>query len=183
MQFPVGERCCRITSFNLADANSIVTNYYQHGPYCLKTYVALELLLVTENIFVRFLILIDNVVVYRRTVVRHPENERAIGIQCLLHIARHVWHIGLFDYSQCTSCEKHDTFCWFTDWSFHKANVQVIAKVVRQEIQRVKTRLDKSEENFRCWFRRWNWQELGWNYFRTLHLRQIWTRNQSHRRT
>ncbi|KAK9890849.1 hypothetical protein WA026_012195 [Henosepilachna vigintioctopunctata] len=44
-ELPNGEKCCRVQSFNQNDSNSIVTNYYQAGPFNLKDSVILELLM------------------------------------------------------------------------------------------------------------------------------------------
>lgn len=45
VQLPLGERCCRVMSFNKRDSNSIVTNYYQSGLYTMKESVMIELLM------------------------------------------------------------------------------------------------------------------------------------------
>ncbi|XP_045474818.1 nardilysin-like [Harmonia axyridis] len=44
-ELPQGEKCCRVQSFNQNDSNSIVTNYYQSGPFNLRESVILELIM------------------------------------------------------------------------------------------------------------------------------------------
>lgn len=51
VQLPVGEHCIRIWSFNKNDSNSIVTNYYQSGPFTIKDSVIIELLMVIVLFF------------------------------------------------------------------------------------------------------------------------------------
>ncbi|KAK9498642.1 hypothetical protein O3M35_003228 [Rhynocoris fuscipes] len=44
-QLPLGEKCCRVKSFNYGDKNSLITNYYQYGPATIREYSLVELLL------------------------------------------------------------------------------------------------------------------------------------------
>ncbi|KAF2885664.1 hypothetical protein ILUMI_20515 [Ignelater luminosus] len=52
-EIPLGEHCCRVTSFNKTNSNSIITNYYQCGPVTIKDSVILEfiMLLIEEPLF------------------------------------------------------------------------------------------------------------------------------------
>ncbi|KAJ9601642.1 hypothetical protein L9F63_000175, partial [Diploptera punctata] len=45
LELPLGEHCCRVKSFNAEDTNSIVTNYYQSGPFDIKSYCIVELIM------------------------------------------------------------------------------------------------------------------------------------------
>lgn len=44
-QLPLGEKCCRVNSFNFEDKNCITTNYFQYGPATMKEYCLVEMLL------------------------------------------------------------------------------------------------------------------------------------------
>ncbi|XP_018577073.1 nardilysin [Anoplophora glabripennis] len=53
VQIPNGEKCCRIQGFNKNDANSIITNYYQSGPFSIRNSVIIEIimLIIEEPLF------------------------------------------------------------------------------------------------------------------------------------
>lgn len=44
-QLPLGEKCCRVNSFNYEDKNCITSNYFQYGPASIKEYCLVEMLL------------------------------------------------------------------------------------------------------------------------------------------
>ncbi|KAJ8928145.1 hypothetical protein NQ314_019325, partial [Rhamnusium bicolor] len=52
-QVPKGEKCCRIQGFSENDSNSIITNYYQSGPFTVRTSVIIEIimLIIEEPLF------------------------------------------------------------------------------------------------------------------------------------
>ncbi|RZB40351.1 nardilysin-like, partial [Asbolus verrucosus] len=53
IQIPKGESLCKVESFNRNDCNSIVTNYYQSGPFSIRDSVIIEiiLLIIQEPLF------------------------------------------------------------------------------------------------------------------------------------
>ncbi|KAJ8983824.1 hypothetical protein NQ317_008950 [Molorchus minor] len=53
VQVPNGEKCCRLQGFNKNDSNSIIANYYQSGPFSIRSSVIIEIimLLIEEPLF------------------------------------------------------------------------------------------------------------------------------------
>lgn len=49
VQLPKGEKCCRIKGFNKNDTNSIITNYYQSGPFSIRSSVIIEIIMVSVH--------------------------------------------------------------------------------------------------------------------------------------
>jgi len=45
VQVPIGERVCRVESFNKDDTNCVTTNYYQSGLGCIKDYSTIEMII------------------------------------------------------------------------------------------------------------------------------------------
>ena len=48
-RLPKGESYCRVRNMNKTDTNSVITNYYQHGPATVKESVTNELLMVCDS--------------------------------------------------------------------------------------------------------------------------------------
>lgn len=44
---PAGASYCRVENFNQSDNNSVITNYYQHGPTDIYSFTLNELLVVS----------------------------------------------------------------------------------------------------------------------------------------
>ena len=53
VELPIGEHICRVQSVNLADCNSVITNYYQFGPANMYQDV-IDDLMVVSKIWIRF---------------------------------------------------------------------------------------------------------------------------------
>ncbi|KAJ8920211.1 hypothetical protein NQ315_011872 [Exocentrus adspersus] len=53
VQVPKGEKCCRMKGLNETDTNSVITNYYQSGPFSIRSSVIIEIimLLIEEPLF------------------------------------------------------------------------------------------------------------------------------------
>ncbi|KAJ8952796.1 hypothetical protein NQ318_008113, partial [Aromia moschata] len=52
-QIPKGQKCCRVEGFNKNDSNSLITNYYQSGPFSIRNSVIIEIimLIIEEPLF------------------------------------------------------------------------------------------------------------------------------------
>ena len=48
IQLPAGAQVCKVKGYNLNDANSVVTNYYQSGPGTIRRLSVIDVLIVSD---------------------------------------------------------------------------------------------------------------------------------------